>query len=205
MSNNTIIKTFKILDLISKSSEHLTGAEIAKELGIPNSTTHDILKTLLEENVIYYKDFNRKTYAMGVRIFSLSKGYLLDSNIINISASFIKKICDKYGITGYVLKPTVDSMLITYKYESSNSIVKSPDTGYEFKREIHKLFGVYFEDTDIHNDVSIAVVPVFDYTNKAIGEILFIGLKTTMKQDRENIETDILSEIGLISERLGSY
>lgn len=87
---------------------------------MPPSTTHDILRTLIDENVVYYKDFHRKTYAIGIRIFALSKNYIYDSNIINVSREYLQIICDKYALSGYVLKPIYKSMLITFKYESSN-------------------------------------------------------------------------------------
>ncbi len=202
-NNNTVVKTFRILDLISKSATHLTGSEISKELGLPASTTHDILKTLLDENVIYYKDFNRKTYAIGVRIFALSKGYIYDSNIINISSSYIIEICDKYGICGFVLKPVYKSMLVTYKYESEKSIVKVPDVGYEFNRTIHKEKGVYMGVSDIHEQLYTMAVPIYDYTENAIGEIKLIGLKETIEQNKEEIEKQLLEYASNISVNLG--
>ena len=46
-------KTFQILDLITDSSQPLTAAHIAKELGLPRSSTHNILQSLLTKHVIY--------------------------------------------------------------------------------------------------------------------------------------------------------
>ena len=46
-------KTFQILDLITDSSQPLTAAHIAKELGLPRSSTHNILQSLLGKHVIY--------------------------------------------------------------------------------------------------------------------------------------------------------
>ncbi len=202
--NNTVLKTFRILDLISKSTVHLTGSEISKELGLPASTTHDILKTLLDENVVYYKDFNRKTYAIGIRIFALSKGYIYDSNIINISREYIADICDEYGLCGYVLKPIYKSMLTTYKYESKKCIVKVPEVGYEFKKTIHKQQGVYTEVSGIHEQLYMVTVPLYDYTESAIGEIKLIGLKQSIEENKLEIESRLADCASKISIRLGS-
>ena len=46
-------KTFQILDLITDSSQPLTAAHIAKALGLPRSSTHNILQSLLAKQVVY--------------------------------------------------------------------------------------------------------------------------------------------------------
>lgn len=46
-------KTFQILDLITDSSQPLTAAHIAKQLGLARSSTHNILQSLLTKHIIY--------------------------------------------------------------------------------------------------------------------------------------------------------
>ena len=46
-------KTFQILDLITDSSQSLTAANIAKQLALPRSSTHNILQSLLAKHIIY--------------------------------------------------------------------------------------------------------------------------------------------------------
>ena len=46
-------KMFQILDLITASPQPLTAAQIAKELELPRSSTHNILQSLLTKHVIY--------------------------------------------------------------------------------------------------------------------------------------------------------
>ena len=46
-------KTFQILDLITDSVQPLTAAHIARQLGLPRSSTHNILQSLLVKHVIY--------------------------------------------------------------------------------------------------------------------------------------------------------
>ncbi len=204
MANNTIVKTFRVLDLISKSNVHLTATEIAKELDLPASTTHDILKTLLEENAIYYKNYTSKTYAIGVRIYALSKSYIYDSNIINVSMEYIKGVCDKYGLGGYVLKPIYKNMIVTFKYEASNSFIKIPEVGHEFENMIHKELATYYE-TQIYNEyISCVTVPLFDYTEQAIGEIKILGLNIVIEENRKEIEDELLRSAIIISRSLGA-
>lgn len=204
MANNTVARTFRILDIISKSNTHLTATEISKELDLPTSTTHDILKTLLEENAIYYKDFKSKTYAIGIRIYALSKSYIYDSNIINVSSEYIKKICDKYGLGGYVLKPIYKNMMVTYKYEAVDSIVKIPDVGYEFESTVHKELSTYYETNVCHSQISCVTVPLFDYTEQAIGEIKILGLKSVIEANLKDIERELLMDSKKISINLGA-
>lgn len=204
MSNNTVVKTFKILDLISKSKTHLTATEISKELDLPTSTTHDILMTLVEEDVIYYKDFKSKTYAIGVKMYALSKPYIRDSNIINASQEYLKDICNKYNLSGYVLKPNDRCMMVTYKYESENSIVKIPSVGYEFQRELYTELDIYFEKNFYLEFVSGISVPIFDYSEKAIGEIKILGLNFVMEELKEKLSEELLEGSKIISKKIGS-
>ncbi len=203
-NNNTLIKTFKILDLISKSNVHLTSAEISRELDLPTSTTHDILKTLLDENVIYYKDFKSKTYAIGIRIYALSKSYIYDSNIINVSSEYISTLCEKYGLGGYVLKPIYKNMMITYKYEPNSTIVKIPDVGFEFERMVFEIFDAYYEENVLHEQISSISCPIFDYTNHAIGEIKLIGLKSEVESNKDKISVELIKCAKEISKNLGA-
>lgn len=201
---NSILRTFTILDLIANSKEHLTSSEISTMLQIPPSTTHDIIKTLLDENIIYYKDFNRKTYAIGIRLFALSKGYILDSNIINVSKDYIKEFADTYEMCGYVLKPVHKNVIITYRYESEYSMLKMQKVGHEFFRGLYKEKKVIFIENENCKEVSGISVPLYDYTEAAIGELYFFGLSERMKPKKEKMEQDLLTASKIISEKLGS-
>lgn len=204
MANNTIIKTFKILDLISRSNCDLTATDISKQLKIPPSTIHDLLKTLLEEDVIYYKNINKKTYTIGLRTFALSKNYLANSNVINASKNYIKQICDAYNISGYVLKPINDCMLVTYKYESSRCLIKIRDVGYEFNRPIHSSRNIYTYESELNSHIYQICVPIFDYTNKAIGEIKVVGFKNEILENRIELENILVDFSNEISHKLGA-
>ncbi len=203
-SVNSVVRTFMILDLIANSKEHLTSSEISSRLQIPSSTTHDILMTLLEENIIYYKDFNRKTFAIGIRIFALSKGYIFDSNIINISKSFVTNFADKYRISGFVLKPIHDSMIITYRYESEYSLLKVPNIGHEFPRRIYEERKVYYRRNEMCPEIMSISIPLYDYSESAIGELYFTGLANELLVYKEHIEEELLEMSYKISEKLGS-
>ncbi len=54
-------KTFQILDLITASNQPLTSAQIAKQLKLARSSTHNILQSLLQKGVLY-KDSNHQFY-----------------------------------------------------------------------------------------------------------------------------------------------
>ncbi len=203
-SVNSVVRTFMILDLIANTKEHLTSSEISSRLEIPTSTTHDILKTLLDENIIYYKDFNRKTFAIGIRIFALSKGYILDSNIINISKQFIQEFSDKYRISGFVLKPVHDTVIITYRYESEFSFLKVPNVGHEFARSIYEERKVYYRRNEACSEILSVSVPLYDYTECAIGELYFVGLANELLIFKDKIEEELMNISFKISEKLGS-
>lgn len=204
MANSTIIKTFKILDLIANSNDDLTASDMSKKLKIPSSTIHDILKTLLQENVIYYKDFNKKTYNIGIRAFAMSKNYLEDSNIVTISKNYIRQVCDAYNINGYILKPVNNGMMVTHNYESKGCLIKICNVGYQFNRGIYGTKRVHILESELNSNIYQACVPLFDYTNEAVGEIKLVGLKNDILEHKIEIENILVGFSNQISLKLGS-
>lgn len=70
--NKAVLRALNILELIANSAKDLTVTEIAKQLGLPKSTTHNILQSLLEKEYILIKDQRLKTYEIGLNLHKIS-------------------------------------------------------------------------------------------------------------------------------------
>jgi len=72
----SIFRAIKILELLGGSPE-ATVTAISKTLGVPKSTTHEILATLEQENILSKDQHNR--YRLGIKLFEL--GSLAQPNL----------------------------------------------------------------------------------------------------------------------------
>ena len=71
--SRSVLKAFKILELIAESDKNLTVTEISRQLTLPKSSTHNILQILLQEGYILMKDNRSKTYELGLGVFKILK------------------------------------------------------------------------------------------------------------------------------------
>lgn len=93
MENTTLVpaleKTFQILDLITASHQPLTGADIAKQLQLPRSSTHNILMSLTKKGVLY-KDMDNRFY-LGSYLLYWSGKFEQQQSVIHLFHELISK------------------------------------------------------------------------------------------------------------------
>lgn len=128
-TNKSVIKTLKILELISKSPNGITLSEICKELEMPKATAYDILQALYQEDAVYYKNEILKTYVIGSKLFTLGQSYTKNSNFISFASPLLKEFAEKYEASTFACKRLGTKVTYVYKYESSKMRLASVDTG----------------------------------------------------------------------------
>ena len=128
-ANKSVIKTLKILDLISKSPDGMTLSEIYKELDLPKATVYDILQALYQEDAVYYKNEIQKTYVIGSKVFAIGQSYSKNSNFIAFASPLLKDFADKYGVTTFAYKRIGTKVTSVFKSESPKSRLSTPDVG----------------------------------------------------------------------------
>ena len=112
--NKAVGKTLKILEVISKHPEGISLSGIAKETKYPKSTVFDILEALYEADAIFYKDYVRKTYVIGAKLYAI--GQIICHNPI-LSAShhnLYKKFSRKYNLICYGCKMINKQVVYVY-------------------------------------------------------------------------------------------
>lgn len=128
-ANKAVIKTLKILELISKSPDGVTLAEIYKELDMPKATVYDILQALYSEDAVYYKNEVLKTYVIGSKVFTIGQAYTKNSNFIMFASPLLKEFALKYSVTTFACKRIGTKNTYVYKYESSKARLTTDDIG----------------------------------------------------------------------------
>jgi len=127
--NRTAKRTIEILELVSSSKESLTLAEITKRLQIPKTSAFDILETLVQTNMLYVKDGGTKTYAIGVKAYSIGNMYSKTSLLLSTSEPIIKELAKTTGLTILIAKETNGEIIFTLKQEPEKKIIATPDIG----------------------------------------------------------------------------
>ena len=71
MKINSIGKSLKIIDLLSRYPEGRSLTEIADNIGIPKSTAHHIIQSFIPEEYIYQNQETKK-YSLGYKFLEIS-------------------------------------------------------------------------------------------------------------------------------------
>ena len=86
----TLIKFFKIIDLLENSSE-LRLKDIAEKLDIDKSTIHRFLKTLLKYNFVRMNPSNKK-YSLGLKFLNTATKIIDSIDIRNIAHPYLMEL-----------------------------------------------------------------------------------------------------------------
>lgn len=132
-SNNSVLKAFKVLEVISQYPDGINLSSIVKETGLPKSTVFDICSALYQVDAIYYKDKSAKTYVIGSKMYVMGQIYTQNSNFINASAPFLKEFADKYNLSTSAAKRLHNTSVNVFKYQSNASKVMTSDVGDQVK------------------------------------------------------------------------
>jgi len=127
--NRTTQRTVEILELIASTESELTLTDIAKKLGMPKTSTFDILETLVHLNMLYTKENGVKTYAIGVKAYSIGSNYSKTSLLLNTSEPIIKDLANETGLTILIAKETSGEIVFTLKQEPERKIIATPNIG----------------------------------------------------------------------------
>ena len=128
-ANKAVMKALKILELISKNPEGITLSEICKELNLPKATAYDILRSLYQEDAVYFKNEQIKNYVIGSQIFTIGQSYIKNSNFITFASPFLKDFAKRYSVSTLAQKRIGTKMACVYKYEAPEAKLTTEDIG----------------------------------------------------------------------------
>ncbi|APA96844.1 IclR family transcriptional regulator [Nocardia seriolae] len=91
----------RVLDLLAQRPHPVPAALIARELGLPRSSTYQLLNELRKAGYVTYLDAERK-YGLGLAAFELGSAYLRHDPLERVAAPLLRGLVDTVGGTGHL-------------------------------------------------------------------------------------------------------
>ena len=95
--NRSVIRAIKILELIAREAKGLSLSEIAAEIDIPVTSANDIIKALLDEEMIELVDERSKVYGIGVKSFFIGNAFISNTSLVDKARDAIEKLGSRQG------------------------------------------------------------------------------------------------------------
>ncbi|MFK4785162.1 IclR family transcriptional regulator [Fusobacterium sp. MFO224] len=127
----SLSKAIEILEILKKSPEGCSLLKIYSTLGIPKSTAHGILKTLMIKMYVL-KDESTHFYRLGPALVSLGKVASLQLNIKNIANLVLKKLSFELEVDSFLMIPVGYKGTIIERVDGLQSVKIIENFGNEF-------------------------------------------------------------------------
>jgi len=127
--NRTISRAVEILEMIAKDKNGMTLKEISDHLGIPKSSTFEIVQTLVQLKMADTSFYNDKKYILGSKAFALGMQYVNRSDVVNLGAFYLKNLAEKFRRTGFMGMLDDTKVVYVYKWQPANAKLTACELG----------------------------------------------------------------------------
>lgn len=117
----SVIKAINIMSLFSPEEPRLSLAEISSRLGMPKSTAHNLLNTLLSEG--YIEQVDNDYYALGTKIIGLTQNVRVNVELRDRAAPLLRAVADSSRESVYLTVRDGSQVLYIYAIESSQRLM----------------------------------------------------------------------------------
>jgi DNA-binding IclR family transcriptional regulator len=117
---NSVLKAIDILNLFNTSEPRLSLGEISRRQGLPKTTTHNLLKTLLARGFVEKTDDGR--YALGTEIMALTQSVRVNVELRDGAAPLLRELADACRESVYLCILDGDQGLYIYAVESPDRL-----------------------------------------------------------------------------------
>src|SRR5215472_15311934 len=193
-------RAFAILEEVARQREGIGLAELSKRVGLHNSTTFHLAKTLVSLGYIR-QERDSKRYRVGRPLFALAASALDEIEMVNLATPVLEELARDTGESSHfavrmgdavVVRPAHCTALgkvilaalrpdqlerllarIELKPSTERSITEVP----ALLREIEDVrrAGLAFDDCEFNAEVRCVAVPVRDFTGQTIGALGISG------------------------------
>lgn len=122
-------RTISILEIIAREKQGVTLSDIATELGIPITSASDILKSLLDTEMIEMMDERSKVYGIGVKAYYIGNAFLSNTNLIDKSKPIVEELGMALNKTVFLGKEINKEITYVYKFEPRETMVSTCPIG----------------------------------------------------------------------------
>jgi DNA-binding IclR family transcriptional regulator len=118
--SSTVAKALSIVDILAAKAENgVSLAELSTLLGMPKSTTHRYLATLIELGLAERNNLDR--FQLGTKVIELSGLYLAKSDLRHESQPILVELAEKSGETTHLAVPSGIEVVYIAKVESQHA------------------------------------------------------------------------------------
>lgn len=93
--NKSASRAIDILVLLAKSNKPLNQLEVSNALGIPKSSTFDLMYTLLEKGVIEFDNEELRTFRLGIKMFEIGATVIAKNDLYTVAKPYLEQLSDK--------------------------------------------------------------------------------------------------------------
>lgn len=122
-------RTIRILEIIAREKQGMTLSDIASELDIPVTSASDILKSLLDTEMIELMDERSKIYGIGVKAYYIGNAFLSNTNLIDKAKPLIEELGMALNKTVFMGKEINGEITYIYKFEPRETMVSTCPIG----------------------------------------------------------------------------
>jgi len=128
-NNRSASRVIDILRLISTKDHALTISEISQTLGIPKSSTFEILYTLLEKNIVEIANEDLKTFRLGLGLFEIVLSALAKTDLHREARPLLEMTGSKIGETVFLAVEDQGEMVYLDKVEGPSMLRTTANLG----------------------------------------------------------------------------
>ncbi|NME36810.1 MULTISPECIES: IclR family transcriptional regulator [Fusobacterium] len=174
----SLLKAIELLELLKKSEESCSIAQLSNELNIPPSTVHRILKTLCT-SLYVVKDEKSHEYRLGPALIPLGTAASKHLHLQNIAHEVLKRIAAETGEDTFLIIPVEYKGIVLERIDGKRTLKLVE----EFGDELYLHYGAIRK--------AILAFQTEDFINKYIKEVLDKGktnLRITPLELREKLK-----------------
>lgn len=157
-------KAASMLEFMKISNKEFTIAEISEAISIPPSTTHRILNTLIECDLVS-KDERTHLYKLGPGLISLGMAATANINLQNEASPILRELSDKTNEDAFLIIRSGNSGVVVGKAEGPHTLKIVENFGREIalhKGAIRKVILANQTDEFIDNYLKTALEPYLE-------------------------------------------
>ncbi len=117
----SIRRAFTILEAVALAPEGLNLADLSKKVGLHNSTTFHLTKTMTSMGILRQNE-QSKRYHVGAHLFGLAKGAADEAELVRLATPVIAELARETGENSHIAVRIPEGVVIIDKHESLSQV-----------------------------------------------------------------------------------
>ncbi|MEV5176642.1 IclR family transcriptional regulator [Streptomyces flaveolus] len=120
MNPARIDRALAVLGYLAEHQEGSTLKRLSEDLGLPMSSAHDLLQTLVELDVV--KTLGQRTYALGPRAVVLALSIVDSVDLRQVSQPYLAELCEKINENTYLAVRSGAGVVYADRHEAGQTL-----------------------------------------------------------------------------------